>query len=269
MSRKTKLILLFIIATQSLLLSGFYLANETDFYQLFFTSLIGINGTILIYGFDFGYGAGKSISTYLKNSRNHKFQSFFLLQLVLVSFPLSLSFLSWNRLVIIGIIGLLGLIYSLPITLNGKEFRFKRVLLVKNGFIGFAWGALILVGAGTFELTNAYLFFWFMSLQIFVGSIARDCADLEHDKKMGVQTLPLKLGLKWTVLFLQLANALTGLVLLAFPISTAIATIVGLNVFWRGLVIYKVSKNKDSMFWTQTLNILACLFFYLLVLFYL
>jgi 4-hydroxybenzoate polyprenyltransferase len=231
------------------------MANETDFYQLFFTSLIGINGTILIYGFDFGYGAGKSISNYLKNSRKHKFQSFFLLQLVLVSFPLSLCFL--------------GLIYSLQITLNGQEFRFKRVLLVKNGFIGFAWGALILVGAGTFELTNALLFFWFMSLQIFVGSIARDCADLEHDKKMGVQTLPLKLGLKRTVLLLQLANALTGLVLLAFPISMALTAIVGLNVVWRGLVIYKVSKNNDSMFWTQTLNILACLFFYLLVLFYL
>lgn len=269
MSRKTKLILLFIIATQSLLLSGFYLTNETDSYQLFFTSLLGINGTLFIYGFDFGYGARKSILTYLTNSRKHLFQSIFLLQFVFISFPLSLFILSWNRLVVIGIIGLLGLIYSFPISMNGKEFRFKRLLLVKNLFIGFAWGALILVGAGSFNHSIVFLFFMFMSLQIFVGSIARDCADLEHDKKMGVQTLPLKLGLNRTVFILQIANGLTAAVLCTFPISSPIITILLLSIFWRGLVIYKVGKNNDSMFWTQTLNILACLFFYLLVLFYL
>ncbi len=266
MTRKNQIVLLFCIATQSLLCAGYLLSKEVDLIQFLLTSWVGLSGTILIYGFDFGYGAGKKVVNYLRNSRQHPWQSIFLVQFIFVSLPLAFYFLSWNRILTIGLIGAIGFIYSLHFPFVKEGFRFKRLFIVKNIFIGFAWGALILVGAGTLENQLGNLLFWFMSLQIVVGSIVRDCADTEHDEKLGVKTLPLKFGIKRTIPSLHLANLSTGLVIVALPFQATLFWVICLTVLWRTFVIWKVGHNQGAMFWTQTLNILTCLVFFFLLL---
>jgi 4-hydroxybenzoate polyprenyltransferase len=265
-SQKTRIVVLFNIATQALLLSGLFLSKETDVLQIALTSLIGINGTLLIYGFDFGYGAGRNILKYLQNSRQHPWQSLFLVQFFVLTLPLTLCFLTWDRILLMALIGGFGLLYSMHFPFVKEGFRFKRILLLKNCLIGFSWGALVLVGAGTVDNQLADLFFWFMSLQIIVGSIVRDCADTHHDEKLGVRTLPLKFGIKRTIVGIHVANIVTACVLFFFPIALQSIVVISITVIWRSIVIYKVGKNHGSLFWTQTLNILTCLVFFFLIL---
>lgn len=112
---------------------------------------------------------------------------------------------------------LLGFVYS------NRLFRFKDRFVVKNLTIGVGYGLVLFIfrsgvgGLTTLDVIVA-LFFSFFSV---TGSTTRDVFDVEGDRKSGVTTVPVKLGLTGTAYFL----AAMGLLQL---LSVVIPAVVGL-----------------------------------------
>jgi len=265
MTNRQRILLLFVIATQSLLLAGFLLVPTMTIIELLLLLWLGISGTLLIYGSTIGHHS-LSIKKGLQQLVQSKLQLLFVAQVVLLIIPASIVILSWFQLVVLASICLLGWLYSIPFTIQGKPFRLKNVFLFKNTFIGFAWGALIVVGAGTVFDDQVLALFLFTSLQIVVGSTVRDCADIEHDTTSGVRTLPVIIGLKKTIQWLHLANVLTVIPSYLVCQDHRMLILMVVVLAWKALILEKARRNNHSVLWTQTFNILTCFVIFVLVL---
>ena len=267
MSKRPKLLLLFSIATVSLLLAGHVLNPVSSLEEIVLLLWLGVCGTICIYGLDMDSGNATNVKALAASFLNSSFKRFFLLQFFVLTLPLSLMYISGFRLVMLCAICFLGWLYSAGFTWNGIIYRVKDTLLAKNIFIGFGWGALVLAGAGTGDPKDILALFLFTSLQILVGSAIRDISDMKSDVVSGMRTLPVIFGVSKTLAILHVANLLTFFPGHAISQNPFIVMLMVVILGWKGLILINVKANKDSSTWTQTLNILTCLFIFILVLF--
>ncbi|AGB38636.1 UbiA family prenyltransferase [Natronococcus occultus] len=97
-------------------------------------------------------------------------------------------------------------------------FGVKRVFLVKNLFVGFAW-ALIPLGVGVYYeqlLTLEVLFLaGYVGAMITIAAAIFDIKDIEGDREQGIDTLPTAVGPRRTRLAAQAANVLVAAVVIA------------------------------------------------------
>ncbi|MFO0494949.1 MAG: UbiA family prenyltransferase, partial [Flavobacteriia bacterium] len=115
----------------------------------------------------------------------------------------------------------------------------------------------ILVGAGSCSSSIVLAFFLFTSIQVMIGSSIRDIADIQKDQNSGMNTLPVRFGIKNTVRILNALN-LCSLGALFFALETNYWIVMALVFLWRAIVLAKVKIPKESILWTQTMNILTC-----------
>jgi 4-hydroxybenzoate polyprenyltransferase len=89
----------------------------------------------------------------------------------------------------------------------------KRVFLVKNLFVGFAW-AVIPLGVGVYYeqlLTREVLFLAvYVGIMITIAAAIFDIKDIEGDRNEGIATIPTAFGPRWTRIVAQLANGLVA-----------------------------------------------------------
>jgi 4-hydroxybenzoate polyprenyltransferase len=257
---------MFLIATVSLLLAGRIHNPVSGLPETLLILWLGICGTLFIYGTAFGYHGLKNWKMVTRNIFSSSRKGAFAIQFILIAIPLSLIYLPAFELIALGCIGLLGLLYSFDFSWNGTIYRVKDLPLIKNVFIGFGWGILLLAGAGTVHDEKIIALFVFMSFQILLGSIVRDIFDIKIDFAAGQKTLPVILGSGRTIKLIHICNILTFFVGYALSQSREIALVMLLVIMWKGIILFKVSRDINSHAWTQSLNILTCFFLLLILL---
>jgi 4-hydroxybenzoate polyprenyltransferase len=257
MSPKKKIIVLFIIATSSLLFAGNILNPNQSLSQILTLQWCGICGTILVYYYDGFFNEMVTYPTFLIALSKDQIRAIFIFQFLFITIPLSLYVLPINSIAVLCFICLFAIIYTIKIPINGNSYQFKKIFLLKNILIGFNWGALILVGAGTFNKTVNALFL-FTSFQILIGSIVRDINDAEKDKIAGLKTVPIILNIKNTLIALHIANILTVLCGCLDSWNHPFVLLTLIIIIWKAIIIWHAGKNNVSTFWCQTLNILIC-----------
>lgn len=251
-----KTVVLFIIATLSLLAGGMFLRNSWSWEEYAAIAYIGTCGTILVYGINLAKFTYAHYLEILKASIRNPLQGLFLLQMIPVV-PWAVKHTSTFGILVFLVIFAAGLLYALQVKFFGKQLQVKRFALLKNTFIGFAWGALILVGSGTWEDEFTQMIFLFVSLQVVNGSVIRDVSDIEHDRNNGIQTLPVLFGAKRTFVILHVFNVLTALCFFLVPMYQKILIFLGIVVIWKAMILW-MSQNHPSRLWKQDLNILTC-----------
>ncbi|MGC9114149.1 MAG: UbiA family prenyltransferase [Candidatus Micrarchaeia archaeon] len=116
---------------------------------------------------------------------------------------------SVSTAVVSSLVTLIGFSYSLEF----RGFKPKKHAVIKSASIGVGWA---LVAVVPFAATNSLgspacaTTFFFTATQVFIGATLRDFADVRGDRKAGVKSLPVVLGVKHTKKVLHAANALSA-----------------------------------------------------------
>jgi len=249
----------FYFAALSLLGTGFILNPYRKMSDMLFLGWICISGIYLVYrlndfidqtdGFHFDYA--KFLSD--------KIRLFFSIQLIIL-ITIALFNLSLLRFWILATAAIAGFLYSYKIELGKTYLRLKHVFIVKNILIGLGWGSLVLVGSNHLDRLSI-VFALFASVQVFIGSSIRDIGDLEKDRKDGVQSMPVVLGIPGSLKILFFTNILLFLLLLSLLYTESINHVLILPLLitccWRALVINRVTYSSD-MRWQQKWNLWTC-----------
>ncbi|EGQ43806.1 MAG: 4-hydroxybenzoate polyprenyltransferase related protein [Candidatus Nanosalina sp. J07AB43] len=112
-------------------------------------------------------------------------------------------------------IAFISILSAYSFRLFPSSFRYRRlkeIPLVKNMVVGFSLG-LLWISGGVSSLSgsspNLVLgIFLFLSIRVFIGSVIPDIRDIEGDRKAGITTLPVALGVDRTRKILLSANAI-------------------------------------------------------------
>ena len=265
MSKNLQIIPLFIIASNSLLLAGSIFDLHRTILEV--SILIGLctSGTIIIYGYDFAQLNQNGYNNLVSNVLKSPIQTLFYFLFIVIVVPFTFFELSNFRINAMLIICLFGLLYSVPLNFIKRDFKLKKIFYFKNIFIGFSWGSLLLVGAGSFSSSIVWSFFLFTSIQVIIGSSIRDIADIQQDHYLGMNTIPVRYGIKNTVRILRALN-LCSLGALFYTLETDYWIVMAVVFFWRAIVLAMVKIPQESILWTQTMNILTCTLLFLTML---
>lgn len=257
---KDKRLFQFLLATLALLLSGSIAANKLNLAYLSLIILSGFCGVVLIYDLPL-INHRLPIRERFRDFLQHRRKVFYT-GLLLLIFPFTLKYLSAFSFILLAITAILGVLYSFPLKIKGKYTRLKNFLFLKNFMIGIAWGALVLIGGGSWEDPLLMALFIFASLQVFIGSMIRDVPDLERDIRIGIRSFPVAFGVKNTVAFMHLLNLLSwGLSLYLFG-SAELMVLVSIIVLWRFVNLMMLYKYQTSKLWGQSFNLMTCNLFF-------
>ncbi len=263
---KFKPLYLFFIASNSLLLAGSIVTHTWNISQLLLIQWCGICGIFLIYRFNDFIDQTHSFRFNIKRFFSFKLHVLVIVQLLFITLPLALNLLSDFRIIILASICMLGVLYSLNFPFNGRNNRIKNIFLVKNIIIGFAWGSLILVGAGALNHELTIGLFIFTSLQVVIGSIIRDIPDIERDKTDRVKSLPAVFGTKTTLYMLHALNLTSFFTGFLMTKNNSFILFMLIILSWRFISFLKIQKHNDSKLWTQTFNLLTCFLIFIIML---
>ena len=115
---------------------------------------------------------------------------------------------------------LIGVIYSVRISKSIP--RLKEIVGVKSIVVAVSWaltGSLLPEPFCTANLQVILIVFVYIFIRVFVGATLCDVLDKKGDLASGVETIPIKLGLNKTKMFLVLLNSL-GMLLPIFCVAT-------------------------------------------------
>ncbi|MEM6800620.1 MAG: UbiA family prenyltransferase [Bacteroidota bacterium] len=257
---KDKRLFQFLLATIALLLSGSIAIEKFDPLYIGLLILAGFCGVVLIYDLPL-INHQLPIKERFQDFLKHKRKVFYTVLLLIIS-PLALTVFSTFTFILLAITAILGVLYSFPFKINGEIIRLKNFLFLKNFLIGIAWGALILIGGGNWENPLLIALFIFASLQVFIGSMIRDVPDVEQDKRIGIRSFPVAFGVGNTISFMQVLNLLSfGLGYIIYP-EIELIILISIITAWRFVNIYMLKKDRTSILWGQTLNLMTCCLFF-------
>jgi len=248
---------IFVLASGSLLFSGYLLRSEFDWKVFVILFWCNLSGVFLIYRLNDCIDQAADLKFNLSYFFSYRLHQFAVAQFVLVAIPAALFYLNIFTLYVLSGAALIGIIYSLSFKINGKLFRIKNVFLLKNILIGFVWGSIILIGAGNINHGIVFALFLFSSVQVVIGSLIRDVPDLEKDRVSGVKSLPVVLGLKKTFWFMYVVNLISLGIILIYPTKPLIILAI-VVVIWRFMNLFFLQKNTTSVLWGQKMNLLTC-----------
>ncbi len=115
---------------------------------------------------------------------------------------------------------LIGVIYSVRISKSIP--RLKEIVGVKSIVVAVSWaltGSLLPEPFCTAKLQVIVIVFVYIFIRVFVGATLCDVLDKKGDLASGVETIPIRLGLNKTKMFLVLLNSL-GMLLPIFCVAT-------------------------------------------------
>ena len=255
----------FFISSCSLMFAGFFYADNKDWFQLALITLCTITGVFVVYRFNDFVDQSLNFHINLRRFFQIKRHRMMTLQFLVFLLPLSIFYLSGFSFIILALVGMLGIFYSINFVLFKRTFRLKRVFLFKNISIGLAWGALVLVGADTFENEFIQALFYFCSWQVFIGSSIRDISDLEKDKEENVQSLPVAVGVRQTFVILNILNFASVLTALIVDWNLYFTLMVCVTVIWRFIDLHMVQTRPEIKKWSEVYNLMTCLLIFILV----
>ncbi|MES2556114.1 MAG: UbiA family prenyltransferase [Bacteroidota bacterium] len=256
---------LFYVAANSLLLAGQLLNSTWSLEQFLLLQWCGFTGVFMIYRFNDIIDHSENFRFNLRRVLSSRIHVLCLLQFFLITTPAILLLLSELRIVLLYSTCFLGLLYSVNVRIKSKNYRLKHLFLVKNLLIGTLWGGMILIGANALVGELVIALFVFTSLQVMIGSIIRDLPDTEADRKDGVRTLPVVLGIPRSIIAIHVFN----LVSLAagwflFPDSNFLLLMI-LVVGWRAFVVVKLAHNPKAPLYSNTFNLLTCFLIFMIL----
>ncbi|WP_369728383.1 UbiA family prenyltransferase [Natrarchaeobius versutus] len=126
-------------------------------------------------------------------------------------------------------LGIPGAVYLLlPAAVAvGYSIGIKRVLLLKNCFVGFAWGVIPL-GVGYYygQLLSVEILFLagYVGAMITIAAVVFDVKDIPGDRAEGISTVPNTLGPRRTRLLSGVATVAVAAVVVAFVASSVLPT---------------------------------------------
>ncbi|MDG5760446.1 UbiA family prenyltransferase [Natronococcus sp. A-GB1] len=131
----------------------------------------------------------------------------------------------------------------------------KRVFLVKNLFVGFAW-AVIPLGVGVYYeqlLAREVLFLAaYIGAMITIAAAIFDVKDIEGDREEGIATIPTAFGPRWTRIVAQLANVVVAVVVVAVVAAGVLDTRFLVLLAFHGYVgcyIPFASRDRGPLFY--------------------
>ncbi|WP_372681813.1 4-hydroxy-3-methylbut-2-enyl diphosphate reductase [Desulfosarcina sp.] len=133
------------------------------------------------------------------------------------------------------IMSLLGLSYNLYLLPDGFGFRYRRIKDIpgsKTFLIALAWGVVVallpgITGKGTLTVAIGGVFIWATAL-VFARTAFFDLLDVQGDRIMGKETLPILLGNRKTAVLLK--GTLVGCMILVAA-GSAVGLVSGLGFF--------------------------------------
>jgi 4-hydroxy-3-methylbut-2-enyl diphosphate reductase len=140
----------------------------------------------------------------------------------------------WLPFLVLLVISLLGLSYRLPLvpkTVPGIPYRrIKDIPGSKTVLIAMAWGVVTallppLSLRNAFSPTEAFIFCWSMGL-VFVRTAFFDMLDMQGDRLVGKETIPILLGEKRS---LRLLKAILVVLIVGLPLLSAVASVSALG----------------------------------------
>ena len=254
-------LILFIVAAIALFLTGSLFAPSMpsfNFVLLMYTTAVG---TWFLYGMNYRVFNRNKIKESFHSLGQVTVQNFMIFHFILIVLPLLLKFISWFQIQLFIVLIILAWLYAFAFVINGKRYKLKERLLIKNLLIGFTWGALTILPF-THWGSIYWPLFYMVGFQIFIGSTLRDFDDIDHDRQFNIKTLPSILGIQKTASILQLINVIGLLMITAICNDTPFKIITGIACIWRAVNIYLASKADKQTAWTQTWNIATCLVIY-------
>ncbi|HNK99061.1 MAG TPA: UbiA family prenyltransferase [Chitinophagales bacterium] len=245
-------------AALSLFFCGVIISPEQSIIDLSISTWFVLCGVFMIYRFNDIIDHAHGFRFNSKKITGSPIHLLFIVQLICVATPLAWIYLSPFRLTLLSIIGVIGILYSVPLHFRGRVLRIKHTFLLKNISIGVLWGLLPSLGADHITTPLILGLTWFAIMQVTMGSVLRDIADRVHDKLFEVQTLPVRWGVSKTLFYAQIWNILSLTVFICICPEIYIAIAFLTPVIWRAWNIYKIGKSPDAARWTHTINLLTC-----------
>lgn len=263
---KFKNLILFFVASSSILISGFIVGGTKDYYQLALLLWCNITGVFLVYRLNDTIDQNRDLKFNIMSFIAIPLHKMVVIQFLVIVIPLAFIYLNPFILTILSISASLGILYSINFKFGAYQFRLKNVFFVKNMLIGVTWGSLILIGATNYSNPFLTPLFVFVSAQVFLGGMIRDIPDLEKDKLAKVQSFPVVLGIPATVIFMHLINVGFTAYLISTFYSTEILLLFGVSALWRTMNIFLVGKNPANRKWSQSMNLTTCVLILLMLL---
>ena len=178
---------------------------------------------------------------------------------------LSASAMGPAAFAILLVMSLLGLSYNLYLLPNRLGFKFRRIKDIpgsKTVLIAVAWGVVVallpgITSEGTLTVAIVVVFVWATAL-VFARTAFFDLLDVQGDRIMGKETLPILLGKRKTVVLLK--AMLAGCMILVSA-GSVIGLVSGLGFFLTlcpaGMLILAKVYEKGRMLPSMRLEFLA------------
>jgi 4-hydroxybenzoate polyprenyltransferase len=169
-------------------------------------------------------------------------------RIALVLYLLSLLTALLNNILTLGII-LLPLIFVVVYSV----FRLKRIILIKNVFVGMGWATislLVISYSNSYNTLALIIVTLFIFLRVLMGSAIFDVKDIKGDKIYKISTIPEKYGIKKLKYFSAIINTIAGLIIFYFSFIEILPPqgfLVFLITFYSYFVILLIDK-KDIKF---------------------
>ncbi len=149
--------------------------------------------------------------------KNHKTAFYFLVLVSMIGFICAALLAKKTVLLFLAPIGLITLLYSLPLFKSrGNYLRLREIPFLKIFLIAFVWSTttilLPLIESGN-PYNKAHILFMLIErfLFIFAITVPFDIRDIIHDKQVGLKTFPVIIGEKRSILFANIALFLFSL----------------------------------------------------------
>jgi len=261
-----------LISALCILLSGFIL-NELTFnlipiilVVLLLAGFSNIINDIVDYKIDAVNNLNRPISS---NAISIKTSFFYAMLLLLFALIITFNFNDITKMLIFVII--------IPLLILYTPF-FKKIPLIGNLVVSFILSMVFIItstyltGALDYAILPPIILSFFLML---IREIVKDIADLEGDQKFNINTLPVKFGIDFAILFIYLFT------FLLFISSILIYYFYDLyNLFYLILIfifihcplffyIYKLSKNKTSIYCIYLSKVLKLLTIFGVIVIYL
>lgn len=159
------------------------------------------------------------------------------------------------KAVLIALIPLVAVLaYSIPwvpkpVNSILKFKRFKEVTVIKNLLVGISWSSsmtfLQAVYTGNPIDLTVWCAFLVVTSMLFINTVVFDIRDSNGDKKVGVKTIPVRLGVKKTKTFLIVFNTLLGgfiLMTTYYSIFPPVAYFILLNTLYTYFYLYLLGR---------------------------
>lgn len=248
----------FYLSSLGLLCGGVLLNTAADTMQTIVLAACDVSGVFLIYRLndciDQEEGKGLHLGRFFSFPIHVAVTAFFLLVLI----PLAILFLPLMVFKLLGIGALIGTFYSFSLSIKGKTYRLKNLLLIKNILIGVVWGSLVLIGAGNWSDPAVLSLFLFASVQVVIGSMIRDVPDREKDEQRGVRSFPVVMGNKRSIRFMHLLNVSSLASAAIYNWNSQWITFFLIIILYRAINLIMLERNPDQLFWSQKGNLLTC-----------